>query len=875
MANVTVSAGLAAILAAPGITTQLEACAAFKLALGDARRVVALRNGIAFRDCALSGNVISTGGSITGFGIASGSTVAIGSDLTTGNAILRITGGGHTIEGTLGLPGSGCAFIIENNPTPFNGFALAQMAISLRPDLPLGQTVTPPTPTIGANAPYSITKVDWSSGSAGAAETIYFDEDGGDIVWDDAERAADTPAIPYRRSTQTFVHGTGGDALEVGFHLFVMPANCNDEVNAPVYQVMGLMKPFNRWAQYPFMATYDAATDSTFLKPCKYHIKDANGNELGVIQMHDGLPVSSPLLGQTRDFTHAFRPMVHTKMSLYWCSHRLKLAAKARKYHNGVTKESGLRPKMARAIHAANAVMPCFGSLRIQYNGYNHLAYMPAWPYSTDMDGQYPATDPYAPVAFPYYNPSGNRTDGAFRSFAATGYMFEPGSQNAGHDWYPSPGGVRYDRYFIPSQLTMYVSDPTGVRPQDNVPYRVICDEYGKGFFNHGHHDVTNVRLLETLPFDDVAYGKYAYTYGYYTPQGPVLVPGGTATHIDTKTIMNGENWGPTDKDGRHHYHGWNVDSQHAYGSPGWYALMFNSVAHMVSAKMRFNAVMMSTANWGSPTTSPLDTGGYLMRRQHAWRCLHLSTMWKLATQHPIGISRAKMDARWVEELEYFHDTVVVPTTDPAHPNYNDIYFACLRNLGVPGLRIVSGATHFIEASTDSKLLYLAGVLGMMKTTGSYDYMRAKSVKCQKSIDLIRDSIAKYTIPKMLATKGRAEGLTASLTAPVPLATSLVAPADWYEWAAVFAPVDGAKDLITNADGSPFPYERSSYQHLWIQAIFQFRDYFPEFNFPGVAEACAMAQEFETRFAARVAAGAHEDYVWRHPAAGVLAVPQT
>lgn len=877
MSIVTVSTGLAALLNAPGITTQTEACAAFIAAMGSNRRVIALRNGIPFRDCTLSGAMRSANGSITGFGVASTSTVSSAADLATGVCVLRITGGGHALEGTLGLPGSGSTFIMGENPTSTNGLAVSGVAIPLRLDLPLGVAVTPidppPTPTDPSDAQFSITKVDWTSGVAGAEQTIYFDEDGGDIVWEDAERAADTGAIPYRRSTQTFIHGTGGDALEIGFHLFQLPAKCNDETNAPVYQVMGVMKPYNRWAQYPFMATYNATTDSTFLKPCKYIVKKA-GVPVGVLEMYrDGLPINDPSLGQTRNFTTVFRPLVHTKMALYWCSHRLKLADKARKYHNGMVKESAIRPKLVHAFDSANAVMPCFGTLRNQYNGYNHLMYMPPWPYSTDMDGQYPATDPNAPPQFPYYDPSGNRTNGAFRGFAATGIMYEPGSPS-GHDWYPSPGGVRFDRYFVPSQLTMYVTDPTGVRAQGNIPYRVICDEYGKAYFNHGHHDVTNVRLLETLSFDDVASGKYAYTYGYYTPQGPVLVPGGTATHIDTKTIMNGAEWGPTDKDGRHHYHGWNVDNQHAYCSPGWYALMFNSVTHMVSAKMRFNATMMSSAGWGSPTATAAGDDGYTLKRQHAWRVLHLATMWKLATPHPLGVSRTKIVPRWVEELEFFHDTIVVPTTDPTHPQYNDIYFACLRNLGVPGTRVVSGNTHFIEATTDSKLLYNAGVLGFMKTTGSYDYMRAQSVKCQKSIDLIRDSIAKYTVTKMLATKGRAEGLTASLTAPVPLATSLVAPADWYAWASVFAPVDGAKDLITNADGSPLPpYERSGYQHLWVQAIFQFQTHFPEFNFPGVAEACSITQEMENRWNARVAAGTHGDFNYRHPAAGIQATP--
>lgn len=871
MSDVTFSPALGAALDA--CTTQLEWASTLRSFLGATPRMRCYHNGVEFLNVGIGG-AFTAAPRRTPFGRASDVTARIAVNLGSGSAVLRVEGGGHWAQGSLGLPGAGRDFTISGNPTATSGFAVNAAAFTPPSHLPPG------VEQVGV--PYSVTKQDWSTGVAGAEETIYFDEDGGDIVWDDAERAADTGPIPYRRSTQTFVHGTGGNALELGIHMAILPPSCNDEVNAPVYEIGIAMKPYNRWAQYPAMATYNAATDSTFLEPCKFIIKDQAGNALGTIQMHDGLPISSPLLGQTRNATTAFRPLVHTKQMLYWVSHRLALSKNARKYNNGMVPGSSNRPGQARQMASSNGVLPCFGTGESQYNGYLQWHFMPPWPLTT-MAGpaEDPVTDPQAPNGL-QYDPSGNNTDGARNGARAVGFMHEPGAV-AGHDWYPSPGGNRFDRYFISSPMAAYLTDPDGVRPQGNVPYKLLCHEYGKGFFNHGHHDVTNPRTFATIPHEQVGYGQWAYTYGYYTPQGPIFVAGGESRHIDTKTLRYG--WRELDKDGRHHYHGWQVDALHAYAHPGWYALMFNSVMLMISAKLRYNAIMMSMGPSGSPFHPPAGDDGFLMQRMHAWRYLNQGLMWKLATSHEVGLSRAQVDARWTVELEYFHDVVVVPATDPAHAEYGSLYFTCLRNFGIPGKRAVSGTNHYIAAIDDAKLLYMAGVLATMKTTGSWDYYRAKSDKCRKAIDLVTEAVRKYSVDRMLATRGRNAGAEGQLGQQVPLDTPLVPLAGWNEWAAVFAPVDGLADLVTVANGDPYYKERYQYQHIWVQAIFMFRDFFPAQNFPGVAEACALTQEMEDRYANWVANGvtgvngqvfAHwEDFTYRHPAAGILAAPET
>lgn len=861
----SVNAELAALLAAA--TDQAEWFSTFETAFAT-RRVVCKRNGTTFRDCALTGSMTFAGGAITHLGYTSDTTVYLAADLSTGSSVLRLESASHWMEGTLGLTASGCDFILDENPTTANGLAFSTVTInspsSLAPD---------------ANQPYSATLVDWTSGSAGAEQTIYFDEDGGDIVWDDSELAAETGAVPYARSTEVFIHGTSGDAFEVGVHRFTLPASCNDEAAETVYQVLVAFSPYNRWAEYPAMATYESTTDSTFPKPFKIILKNASGDTLHTFEMHDGLPINDPSLGQTRNATTAFRPHVHCKMMLPWTSHRLAESSKARKYYPGVLSAYTMRPRMVHSLDSVNAVMPMFATERQQYNGIAHLMAMPPWGYSTSETGSsYPITDPYIPSNVYTYDPSGNATDGIRRPTLAVGYMYEPGSPS-GHDWYPSPGGVRFDRYHVPSQLAMYMTDPTGSRVQGSVPYRTLADEYGKAYFNHGHHDITDARTLGMIPDAQAAYGLWAYTYGYYTPQGPVFVTGGTSRHIDTKTIINGETWPAADKDGKRHFNGWNVDNQHSYCQPGWYTLQFNSVIHMISAKLRWNAEWMSDGSHGKPDTTITGTDGYFLKRQHAWRFLHLAMMWKLGTTHAVGVSRAIVEDRWQTELEKVYTDIVLPCTDTGHASYNDIFFRVLRNFGVPGLEVSTGGgtQHYASVTTDAKLLYMVGVLALMKQTGSWAAMRAKSAECAAALDLILESVGKYSVTYLLATGGRMLGESNPIGATVVNATTMPVPADWYEWATTYAPVDGSRDLVTNSDGSPFSnggiIERSSYQHMYMQAVFMFRDYFPEVAFPGVDDACTLCEGFEDTVAARVAAATTADYRYRHPAAGIFAVP--
>lgn len=106
--------------------------------------------GTLFRDAALTGSMTFSTSQITGIGVTSNLTTCTAVDLSTVSAVLRIEGNGHWLEGTVGLPGSGCDFIMPVNPTATNSIAVAA-TLRLRGASNLvdgSPDVTPPTVTV-------------------------------------------------------------------------------------------------------------------------------------------------------------------------------------------------------------------------------------------------------------------------------------------------------------------------------------------------------------------------------------------------------------------------------------------------------------------------------------------------------------------------------------------------------------------------------------------------------------------------------------------------------------------------------------------------------------------------------------------------------
>lgn len=889
MPNVTLSQSLAAIVNALGIENRLQACAAFKNALGDDRRVLVIRNGLTVRNCTLSGIMRSTAGNVTDLGLTSADIAALGADLTTGTTILRVTGGGHSFEGSLGIfdpeDPEKYTFFTTQNLTPANGLALVNINIPVRADLPLSNEVE--------GVPLRIeiedrTGLADSDPTPGPKTSIYFDENAGDIVPDHPIKKAEVGRFGLWQCSETLKLGTGGDRFEIGLLRATLPPVCNDEVNSENYEVFGWYKAFERpsgWGGV-VMENYDPLTDSTFPPPHKFRVFDSFDNEVPMyipLGMMGDIAINSDAMAQQRNLTDRWRPFTFTGQQIYGSTHRLKRSVNADKLAPPMLPGYSDRPGQARAPASANRAYPPLLTGYQQVNSFGHWFYAPALSMTTAYGG-YPQTDPYAPN-WEGIDPTGNADDGGRMGYRAQGYLWEQGAW-AQHDLYGPAGGNGSDRFHQHTARVMVMMHPDGVRPQGSVPYKLLDYHYNLGYFSHGWHLVLDVRTGEGLPHDLAGYGGYAFCNNKYTQQGPIFVPGHAEDrHID----LFGRDYGepPRDKDGLLPRQGWEMDMPHSYNNAAWMAWDYNSPAAIFSAMMCYHASLMSGGSSGSPFHT---YRGFIMQRSHAWRWNTHCLAWAVACTHesptPRLLTQLQIETRAIIEFEYAYDDVVVPAITPGHAEYNTIFNIGLRNFGIPGVEYVNNAdgTHCIASVDDAKLFYLGGVISTMDIVGFTARIEEKSVKGGQFIGFGKDRLYTYGPEQFAATHGRAlfwqpdRPGSGQMGPFVPVGQPLVAYSGFDEWASIHAPVDGQADLVRNADGTPVYAERHQYQHLMVQTIFQFRDSIGgEAERPGITALCVIAKEQQDYKANLIATNyygnIYGDYELMWPPGGIQAPP--
>lgn len=95
-------------------------------------------DGTTFLQAALIGPMAGSGAFVTGFGSVGAAVVQEAADLATGYSVLRISGGGEWVQGTLGLTGSGADFTLRASPAANTGFAFGSATTIQAPaSLPL------------------------------------------------------------------------------------------------------------------------------------------------------------------------------------------------------------------------------------------------------------------------------------------------------------------------------------------------------------------------------------------------------------------------------------------------------------------------------------------------------------------------------------------------------------------------------------------------------------------------------------------------------------------------------------------------------------------------------------------------------------------
>jgi hypothetical protein len=609
--------------------------------------------------------------------------------------------------------------------------------------------------------------------------------------------------------------------------------------------------------------TFDATkpTDITTPPPFKINIRRLDNSIIDTLHMHDALPINSKKLPQVRQPFEGLRPLWNCGMMLPWRSHRQKIHRLAYKFSPKPVFDS-IRTSAGQQPSSYNGAQPLVWATSGNINSMNHYYAAPRWPVGWEggaaNDVLDPMNDLYVFDCRTYYTAA---TGPAARLARAIGWDYEPGSIS-GHDWYTGPGGPRIDRCVMASPIALYMWKQNGVRIKDGSTFQENVDAWCKAYFNHSCHYVRDVRTFETLPTEEIMAGKWSFSRCYYGGTDD-YVPGGLTRHVAQYAIGKQSAYLKKDRNGQPVWNGWAMDHLHAYGCPGWAALLFNSPMFVIANKHRFNAVWMAQLL----EVNPARTGGFL-ERNGAWRWLSFAMTWVLGTKHPLGVSQATVEERWRIDMEVIHKTFVVPTMDPTHPEYNNPNRISLRGLGMmcnTGPLVVNASNYMPPTETEGEdgevvltpapgqlhgyntvsnglTWYIAHVFLLMKTTGSFDVMYNKNQKCKEVLDFMIRCLDKFSIDFILDAQGRNEGGYPLLSRPVPTdQTPVLPPSSWLEWATDHFPPKGQEDWSHDVNGNLI-LERDIGQHNRAMWTVIRKHYYKEFPNPRIDAAMAEYQ---------------------------------
>lgn len=832
---------------------------ALKNALGANRRLVFKRDansaatdvwssGTEFHNVGSTGEMTITGGDIISFGTTSNVTVRQAADLSTGKSVMRIQGSnGRWAQYTFGLDGSGMEFTFPTNFTTTTNVAMASSAKLPAPKL-LPTGVGPAAPVSDANRPGSIALYNWSNPAAPTlVGSLSFNTRDDDFCFEDSELALSNGDVAIYKSDASIVHGN----FEFGGILMVSHASNTEAGNVPLYQVLIACKYVGPgWTTYPKRDTYVKNTHSVFPTPFKIVLKDsaATPATLYTFQMQDGLPINSPSLSQTQTDSAPLRPLFTCAMMLPWQNTRPRLADKALKYYPGMHVDS-LRPSNAHSYLTGGGVEPLItggygGNSR---NGLFNMWATPQWPKPA---APYNPTvvDPYVPMNL--YNTTGEFQGQKYAPWVC-GWDYEPGSYSM-HNWYTGPGGPRFDRCAIPSVLAMWMTNPTGVRTQEAAPWRSMADGFLMGYFNHGNHFLSNVKSFTLAPNTEFLNHTWHVTGSYYGDGDPtgkkaIQINGNQQVDYDPPTVASF-----FDSNGRNVYNGWGRDWLHSYANTGWGALLLNSPMHAIGQK--FDTIMQLMLNQAAGTpVNLLGRDGAFGTRQQAWMWLNLTIAWKLGSAHPLGFTRAEIEAYFITHLELIYTQVYKPAFVD---NASGPYYEGIRNLGCPYVFHDLEYGYWRALNPGGKLyFYMAHVLQLMKQTGLWSVLHAKGGHVTAVLDMHIRNLDLYGFGLLLDTKMVAEingnGQGAYQRLPVQ-----VLPTSWANYSATYDPTDG-RDMLhpTTAGVYQQNLEVADYPlMMWPAIRSQYFAEIPEATPGRCASALAKVESYEAVVRAQVAA---------------------
>lgn len=895
--SLTFDPNLTAILS--GATSKIDFANKLNAAIGSPRVLRAFRDsssnainpfatGTEFMNAHMSGILTFTAGAITGFGSVDAFNSHTAADLGSGTSCLRIEGNGHYIQGTLGLDATR-DFAFTDNPTATSGVGFSKSA-SLSAFALLASGTGPIAPADDVDKPVGFQVITYADpANPVTSATVFASVRDPDIVMDHPTLAANMGDIKVNRVPDNggLVIGTGGDCFRFAMTVLGMNGSVNAEVpGKALWEVIINCVPHNRWVGYPFRANLNLATDTLAPQAFKVNVMRADGSILHVFEMFStrdvnntpgsGKPINNSTQTENKD-VGPVQPWFTCQMSLYYRSNLSVRNTKMSHFLPGV-KPDALDGTNVTAFDAGPDQWPVITGNYLS-NSLMNWRVAPKW--SRQLGAGF---EPGAAVD-PNLNYGQMSRDSYVSQLIGTDY--EPGSTGQ-HIWFMSPGGSRHDRGAWPHVAVAWASNPTAIRPHGNVTLEHLMEQWCYGYANEGMHYHTNLEQGITLSLENVnGTQPVCYNDTYYNGGNENYVPDTPNHAIRLLTAANAQHDGfLTDVHGRLFTGQYQRDTQHNYSNAASMSYLRNMAAGVIFGKHSFDSNMLCNFTY-TQLQFPFQD---FLTRQHAWYQWQLVNMWMITSNDPRSISREQLESIWEAHLTQVHDTVYPYLTDSGTQGL------CLQNLGtfVTEQIISSNASHYLIPVTDSKAFYMGQVLLLMKQSGAWAAMRARSTKCAQILDLIVTCLAKQSIDYFVDCAGRGENYYPGYSfIPTPHTTSesYVPPVNWGVWYPIGTQVlidnrvsptalVALQDMITSTDGHTLDYygnygyvEMHNTQHYRCQFVHIMNDYFPEFNYPRLAQAIGVVDGFYARVAAGFAAGTIPQWHWRFAMMGIFNAP--
>jgi hypothetical protein len=737
----------------------------------------------------------------------------------------------------------------------------------------------------GTSPNYVVALDDWSTGSAVQIGTLTLNVDNGIITPQDSTLAAHySGGIQTWRSASSIIHGPAGEQFEFGAMMFAVANGAED--NTDLYQVLVGCKPYGRWSTYPFYDTFNPATDITHPAPFKIRILNGSGTLVTTLQMQDGLPINSSSLSQSRSSLNVadanyntaadsvdggppLRPFFNCAMLLPWQNKRPKDVAlnrkKLPKFDLSTYRESeGKSSYSSNACDSMLGLGQNAGNSGNFLNGHLHFHLSMDWPQTSGSTSGWTSLDSFCPplTGVTYTGEGARRRPGII-----SGYKYEPGSISM-HTWHTGPGGLRFDRWMLPTQFAYYNSNENWVRPRDNSQIKDHIDGFGFAYFNQSCHYLKDVKTFEPAikTKDDIESKQFRDTYyGQNTGDdfNKISLRAMTQSGYNDGTIWPNfgyDKLGPSG--GRRFWNGWNIDNQHTHQQPGIWTYALGSPMHLVANKNLTDAARMCSISqtlasvfydgqMTPPSTSvklwpTYGVGG--LWRTIAFRLSAIMWQWLNSvnsSSSAFGYSRPLVDSLLVDEFAAFK-TYIVDATNSNAPT--SPWHMGVKNFGQPIECVLSDIDNLYYPTIINNPIgmYCGQLMIIMKQTGFWNYLRTNIPNASACLDFWFEIACKYSVDFIINAKhlestlfyganpfssNRYPAINAGYAFPRIVATGRSSntfvmadlPNSWTQ-AATAVPAQGSESWLRLPSGSY--YERYGSCHLKYQFVHAARHWF-------------------------------------------------